>query len=101
MRTLAKALAKSWHGLQRSRLCKQSRCDSSRSETWQHHVGKFGETIVVDWGLAKAKGSIAGHTPAFEAPVQDSRDGESSATVMDQFSVTGYMAPEQANGRLD
>ena len=65
-------------------------------------LGKFGETIVVDWGLAKASGTANDSILRSEAPVHDSRDSSGSATVRGSVLGThGYMSPEQASGQLD
>ncbi len=71
-------------------------------------VGSFGETLVVDWGLAKVLGEAANpDDPLHEAVKSESGKGQ-EVTVADDATAMGtavgtpaYMAPEQAAGRID
>ena len=62
-------------------------------------VGKHGETLVVDWGLAKATGK---HEPgALERTLVLSASSDSAATLPGSaLGTPAYMSPEQACGDL-
>ncbi len=68
-------------------------------------VGQFGETVVLDWGLAKVR-------DVEDANIEDIRDTLHYLTVNDEESLCKtsygralgtpqYMPPEQAEGRID
>ena len=57
-------------------------------------VGEFGETMVVDWGLAK---DLRGDNEPETASLANSPEVESGATA-DVVGTPAYMPPEQARG---
>jgi serine/threonine-protein kinase len=65
-------------------------------------VGKHGETLVVDWGLAKATGRGDVVDPGQERPLLPSAaSGSLETRAGSAFGTPAYMSPEQAAGDLD
>ncbi len=65
-------------------------------------VGKHGETLVVDWGLAKPLGRVEpGSDTGERTLVPSSASGSAETLPGSALGTPAYMSPEQARGELD
>jgi eukaryotic-like serine/threonine-protein kinase len=60
-------------------------------------VGEFGETVVIDWGLAKVLDDAVGESPEPYRSAASSELTEAGGVL----GTPAYMAPEQHDGRAD
>jgi eukaryotic-like serine/threonine-protein kinase len=65
-------------------------------------VGRYGETLVIDWGLAKPMGhSVAASQSEERTLIPSSSSGSAETLPGSAIGTPAYMSPEQAGGDLE
>jgi hypothetical protein len=64
-------------------------------------LGKFGETVVLDWGLAKVVGRPERAAADTEATLQPMSSDHQATQAGTAIGTAAFMSPEQAAGHID